>query len=230
MLIAWAGGRCSGRFEWHSRVKFAHRTHSVSVRFLAKKNPSRGSMKRKSILHSVFLAILALSAVVFFSSPALLEKVAFGATAEELRSAIAKKNNEIGKLEEEIRLYESEIAATKLEATTLESTIREIDITRKKLAADINVTTRKIETITLTIEKLGLEITDKEKRIGLLKDTVTENIRDLREVRDHSLVEAVFSTDSISEFWGELDTLLALQEAIHNRLADLRSVKTELET
>ena len=156
--------------------------------------------------------------------------VALGITAEELRSTIAQKNEEIKKLEGEIFLYEKEIAATKLETTTLKSTIREIDITRKKLAADLNVTARKIETITLTIEKLGLEITDKEGRIESLRDTVAGNIRNLQRIQDHSLVETVFSTNSISDFWSELDTLKSLQEGIHARLADLRSVKTELET
>lgn len=187
-------------------------------------------MRRKSVPRSLVLAGLILGIT---SSSFLVpeeKSVVFGATAEELRSAIAEKNNEIKKLEGEIRLYESEIAATKLEARTLESTIREIDITRKKLAADINVTARKIETITLTIEKLGFEIGDKEERIGGLKETVAGNIRDLREVRNHSLVEAVFSTGSISEFWGELDTLRFLQEGIRNRLAELQSIKTELET
>ncbi len=183
-------------------------------------------MKHKHISSS--LSLLGFATLLLLQT--ILPEAVFGITAEELRSTIAKKNEDIGKLEKEIRLYESEIAATKLETATLESTVREIDITRKKLAADLNVTARKIETITLTIEKLGLEITDKEGRIKLLRETVAENIRNLQGIEDRSLVEAVFSTSSISEFWSELDTLEALQEGIHTRLANLRSVKTELET
>ena len=66
-------------------------------------------------------------------------------TKEDLTSKIDQKNSEIDKLQKEIGQYQVELNGLGKQKNSLNGSIKELDITRKKLMADISITQKKIE-------------------------------------------------------------------------------------
>src|SRR3954470_24039470 len=77
-------------------------------------------------------------------------------TVDELKTKIADRNNNIKQLEEEIKGYMSEITNLGQQADSLRKNILELDVSQKKLQADLNLTQAKIDNTTLELKELSL--------------------------------------------------------------------------
>ena len=99
----------------------------------------------------------------------------------------------------------------------------------KNLLADIKLTENKIESSSLTIEKLELEIGDKKTNITNKIEVIKETIRKINEIDDNTLVELVLSSDNISEFWNDVENFEQFQESINKNVKELQDLKTRLE-
>src|SRR3989344_7127689 len=86
--------------------------------------------------------------VVFLTAPVFFS---FAQTAKELQNKIDQRKNDIAKLEIEIRSYQKELDELGQEKNSLSSSIKALDITRKKLNADISITENKIEKTNIRI-------------------------------------------------------------------------------
>ena len=67
----------------------------------------------------------------------------FADTKEELNQKISQKNDDIDKLEKEIKIYQNELNSIGKQKSSLAGSLKELDITSKKLKADIAVTQKK---------------------------------------------------------------------------------------
>jgi len=150
-------------------------------------------------------------------------------TASELNRRIDEKNAEIEKLEQEIRVYQSELDNLGKQKNSLTSSIQELDVTRKKLGADISVTQNKIDKKTLEIESLGGEITNKEEVIANNLEAISEGIRQTNELEQTSIVETFLSGGNFTGLWTDLDHRVTVGERIKERIGELRQVKSTLE-
>src|SRR3989338_4010570 len=83
-------------------------------------------------------------------------------TAQELNEKISQKNADIEKLEKEIKLYQAEIDDLGKQKSSLNTSLKELDLVMKKLSADMSVTQNKIDKTNLEIKELSLDIGDKE--------------------------------------------------------------------
>src|SRR3989344_9342519 len=106
------------------------------------------SLDYKKLLEISLLAILLFSffAVPIFSS---------AQSTEELKNKISQKDTDIAKLEAEIAAYQLELDNLEKQKSSLAGSIKELDITRKKLNTDIAVTQKKIDKTNLKIEGLS---------------------------------------------------------------------------
>lgn len=150
-------------------------------------------------------------------------------TITDLKTKISDRSSEIEKLEQEIAQYQTQLDSVAGEKQSLQKEITTIDITRKKLAADIKVTENKITASTLNIQKLELEIGDKSVLIGQNQSAVAETLRSVNEIDQSSLAEMVFSSEDISSFWGDIDQFEQLQESITENVRVLTELKQNLE-
>jgi len=114
------------------------------------------------------------------------------------------------------------------EKDNLNNAIKKLDITRNKLLTDIKKTQGQINNETLNIEKLSLEIVEKEKRIRNNNAAIAESLRRINENDNFSMIEGVLAERNLSEFWENLDTLKRFQEGIKKDLKKLKEVKTAL--
>jgi len=148
---------------------------------------------------------------------------------DDLLSKITTTTNEVQKLEKEIKEYENKVQKTKKEATTLISTVKELEYTEKKLETSIAVTGKKITTTKLNIERLGIEIATTIEEINGNKDAIKETLLQLQDADNNSLVEVFFTHDTLSDFWGIINSLESIQKSITIEVGKLERNKAVLE-
>lgn len=179
-----------------------------------------------SLMRKYFCSFLIL---VCLSSAFSVPLVTRGVTQDELRQKITNKTEEIRKLEEEIKKYQTQINVLGSEKTTLAKLIRSLELTRKKLETDIRVTRAKVEATTLEIDQLNSKISLKEREIGSRREAISEMIRLMYERDNPSLPEVILSKDTLSSFWNDIESLEQFNEGVQENLLRLKSYKSELE-
>ncbi|PIT91385.1 hypothetical protein COU17_00135 [Candidatus Kaiserbacteria bacterium CG10_big_fil_rev_8_21_14_0_10_49_17] len=151
------------------------------------------------------------------------------ADVDTLKNQIEDRAKKIQELEKEIAQYENELVGISAAKRTLQGTINELDISRKKLATDIQLTENRISATSQQINELSSEIADKQRRIDLNSEAVAEALRNLDEMESQSLVAAILSNHDLNAFWSDLDTLQQLQVVLRDEVKSLSQLKEQLE-
>jgi len=170
------------------------------------------------------LLIIPIFLILFFSSYAYSQ-----GTPEEIASKIEERAKQIKQLEEEIQQYNAEVDNAAKEATTLKGTIKTLDLTKKKISTDINLTDKKISKTNLTIDQINQEIKKTENNIDVNKKAIISAIKSSQDLQNTSIVEVLLSSKSISELWGEIDNIKKLQEEIQLKSKELALLNEDLE-
>ncbi|KKU81521.1 MAG: Peptidase, M23B family [Parcubacteria group bacterium GW2011_GWA1_47_8] len=158
-----------------------------------------------------------------------LAPLAHAETAVELKAKISSKTDEIKKIEAEIKKYQEDLDVIGAQKQTLKTSIAELNLTRKKLEADIRATQAKVESTNFTIAKLGSNIVDKEGKIDSRKRALIEALRVVYENDTRSLLEVALSEDSFSDFWNDAELLNQFGDEIYSNVVELKSIKAGLE-
>jgi len=178
-----------------------------------------------------------LRAVLYWSFAAILFFALLGAgvssvyaeSVDELRNKISSYSDEIQKLEQEIQQYEAQLQEVGAEKQSLNNAIKTLTLTQKKLETDIAVTENRINATNLSIEKLNIEINNKEKELQEGNEALAGTMRKIYETEEVSLVEVVLSNDTISSFLEDIDNLERLQDVMRVRLKEIEAIKKEFE-
>src|SRR5689334_12235220 len=107
--------------------------------------------------------------VTFLILPALATAQT-SSSAAVLQDKINQRNADIQALEKEIQGYVTQLNTLGGQEQSLSSTIKTLDLTQKKLKADITVTEDKIDSTNLKIQQLTT-------KIGATDDTITDDTR-----------------------------------------------------
>jgi len=181
-------------------------------------------MIRRLSITATFLSFL-LAVLLLLFTP-----VVFAQTASELKTQIEEHNAKIKDLEAEIAQFQKQLDATSKERQSLQTTIKELDISRSKITASINLTQRKIDNTDLQIKELGLEIFDKETRIERNNEAVAVTLREMSQIEDGSLMEKVLGAEKLSDLWDQVENISSFQGAVQDHVVELGKLKTDLET
>lgn len=169
-------------------------------------------------------------ALFFLIAPAFLfSSMVFAQDATELQRQIDEHSAKIKALETEIAQFQKELDATAKDRQTLQSTIKQLDISRSKLSATINLTQNKIDSTDLQIKQLGEQITDKEARIDQNSTAVASSLRELNQIDDASLMEKLLGAEKLSEIWNQVENIATFQGAVQEHIEALTKLKTDLE-
>ncbi|MBX9906874.1 hypothetical protein K2X96_03180 [Patescibacteria group bacterium] len=173
-------------------------------------NASSGSYKNYFLW--LYLFSIALVCVGAFTSIVSAE------TEDELRARLAT-------IEEQIARQQVLLDGKQQERQSLERDVAILDAKIKK--AQLAIQARDIE-----ITRLGGQIGDKEETVGVLTDrsekqrqSLAELIRKTNEIDDYSLVEILLGTQSISEFFQDLENFQIIKESLYTSLNDLASTR-----
>lgn len=153
----------------------------------------------------------------------------YAQTATELNSKIDQKSKDIAALEQEIKQYQSQLDDLGKQKSSLNGSLKELDITRKKLIADISVTQNKIDQTNYKIEDLNSQIGNKEDIISSDIVAIKDQIVKTNELELDSIVVNVLSEKNISDAWNDIDNMATVREKIRQKIVELKQIKGELE-
>ncbi len=166
----------------------------------------------------VFIALV--TAPLMFSS---------AQTVTDLRNKISQKNSDIDALEQEITTFQFQLDSLGKQKDSLNKSIQELDLTRKKLNADIAVTQKKIDKTNLEIQSLSSNINSKEKSISNSIESISLGIRNTNEFEESNILATLLSENDFTVIWNDIDNLAAIREKIRNNIIELKQIKSELE-
>ncbi len=150
-------------------------------------------------------------------------------SVSELRDKISESQKQLKLIEEEIKKYEQQLNEVGAEKATLQSAIRELDLSREKVKANIRATEEKISSTDLEIEELEREIYIKELEITKNMEAVAETFRSVDQTEGQTIIEVILGHDSMAEVWDELEEQTLLQDSLRQSVRILNALKTEYE-
>jgi len=153
----------------------------------------------------------------------------YAQTAEELNSKIGQRNSDIDKLEQEIKQYQTELDDLGKQKDSLNVSLQQLDLTRKKLVADISITENKIQKTNFTIEELSLQINNKENTISVDTDAIKTEIRETNELELNSILEVILSENNFTDAWNDIDNMATIRDTIREKIIELEQMKSDLE-
>ncbi|OHA81534.1 MAG: hypothetical protein A2675_03645 [Candidatus Yonathbacteria bacterium RIFCSPHIGHO2_01_FULL_51_10] len=150
-------------------------------------------------------------------------------TITDLNQKIQSKATDIDQLKAEISTYQKQVEQTGKEAQTLKGVVNTLTVTQKKLETDLKLTQNKLDATTYGIQKTSIEIGDAESHIGQSTQDIAAMIRTVDALDQSSLVEVMFSDESLADFLGRLTAIEQLQQALHDHIVDLTATRTDLQ-
>ncbi len=151
-------------------------------------------------------------------------------SAEQIQDKISARTTDIQNLEKIIQDYQKELNNLSSKGNSLSSKLAELNLTLKKLQANISLTQDKIDNKNLEIQALSKKIGAAQSDISDNRLYVSESLRKLSEESSKSLPQLFIAGDSISDSLNSIDKLAILQTEIETRIDDLKATKTKLES
>ena len=153
----------------------------------------------------------------------------YAQTAQELNEKINQKNADIDKLEKEIKLYQTEIDDLGKQKNSLNVSLKQLDLTQKKLVADIAVTQNKIDKTNFKIEELNLEIDNKGDIISNNIEAISLGIRKMNELEQNDVLTTILSENDFTIIWNDIDNMATVSDKIRETIINLKQVRNDLE-
>ena len=175
--------------------------------------------KRFKIFFLVFLGILILIPFVF----------SYAQTAQEINDKINQKNTDIDNLEKEIAQYQTQLDGLGKQKDSLNVSIQQLDLTRKKLNADIAVTQNKIDKTNLKIKELSLDINNKQSNISNNIDAISSSIRQINEFEQNDALATILSENNFTIIWNDIDNMATVSDTLRQTTITLKQLKSNLE-
>lgn len=179
------------------------------------------SLSKKKILGFILSGFL-LAPTSFLPSISLADNV------DDLTVQIQEKRKELEKLDAEIAEQRKLLNQTSGQAGTLQNKINSLEAGRRKIITEIKTTEVQIEKAELTINKLDLEITDKQKLVDSHSFGIAQSIRLTNALESKSMVERFLASEKFSDFWTDLEQNITVQESFQSEINYLLSISAEL--
>lgn len=150
-------------------------------------------------------------------------------TIDQIQAKIDVANANREKLEKEIANYQSQLKVIGDQATTLQNTIKSLDVSTNKIVTEVKLVETNINKTAYTIEDTSLEISDREKQINRGNLAIKSALKQLNEADNQSLWELLLSNRNLSDFWVDIEDTIQVQAKIGEQVASLKDIKTKLE-
>lgn len=157
--------------------------------------------------------------------------IAFSAaqSVDDLNSKINQDNANIAELKKEISQYQAQLDEIGKQKDSLNNSIKQLDLTGKKLAANMAVTQNKIDQTNLKIKGLSSQIGVKQNSIINDTEAIGLGIKQTSELEQNNFMAMLLSDNSFSSVWNDLDNVITIQGKIKEQIEELKQIKGELE-
>ena len=149
-------------------------------------------------------------------------------TVTDKQAERAELERQLAELEKEIEDNQNKINEYQKQGKSLSGEIYTLN-------AKINKINLQIKGINLNITKLGKEITETqtninqtENKIDTNKEALVKGIRMLHESDKERMVEILLSHDKLSDFFGNLNDIVLMQEGVKAKLEEIKKLRQNL--
>lgn len=174
----------------------------------------------------IFLTISSIFILGSFFIPEMVQ--ADEEKIKELEGKIGNLKDQRDEIQKEIDALQKKVTTTSTEASTIDSKVASLKATQNKIQKDISLTQNQIEKSKLTLEKLDLEIDDKETLAEKNSLALAQALRHVHALESESLIENILGYEDLSEFWNQVESLNQFRNQIQNKLYELREVNKQL--
>ncbi len=161
-----------------------------------------------------------------FNAPGL----AGAQTREELLEKVDDTNDQIKKLQDEIKRLEGQLTTTTAQKLTLQNTVKGLDLQIQKLQKSLTLTQSQIAQKDKDIKTLGSSIQTTEGKIGVSQTQVATTLRELDQLTEDSMVTALLGQGTLASFFDQAVVLSTVRDELQNHIEDLAALKNNLST
>ena len=147
----------------------------------------------------------------------------------DINNEIQAKQQRLTDLKKQIDAYQNAIVAKQGQATSLKKQLSVLDDTIAKAELDIKANELKLNTATLQIQAVTLDIGKQNQAITQKKQTIAELLRQINQADRWSLLEVFVLNSTLSEFFEQLSYLEAMQGKLQQNINAIQTLKAELE-
>lgn len=165
---------------------------------------------------------------VFFLVASAAPSGTVGQSTSEMQEQISEYNRQLEELDKEIAKFEKELANTTTKKQSLQNTISQLNIQRKKITTSIGAIKKRIAATELEIRQLARGIATKEESIERNRGGLVESLRRLNEQESLPFVLQLLSSKDITAAWEDMDALSLLRVAVVNDIEELSTEKKAL--
>lgn len=152
----------------------------------------------------------------------------FAATNDENEAKRKALEEELDKYEKQISEYETTISNLKKQGKTLSGEIDKINAQIAKLNLQVKATTIQLGKLDEEIVKTQNKIEVTERDIDYNKKNLQAIIRNIYKSEDRDLVEVFLAHPRLSDFFGNLNNLIVIQENLRSVLENIVSLREKL--
>lgn len=150
-------------------------------------------------------------------------------TVNELKTKIEDGKIKLREIDKEIAELEQKSIEVGKNTQSLKSAINKLDVNKKKIEADIKATENRINITSLSIEKLGMEIVDAQRRIQINTDAISSAFRKIDAAEGATFIETILTYNNVSALWDEVETMLRFQIGVKKNTGELKILRNDLQ-
>lgn len=186
-----------------------------------------------SVLKKIFVASLLLLAALLVSSfPQGFNLISTVSAANsttdqstaDIQAKIDANNQKIADLQKQIDQYSTLLNSTSKEAQTLKNALANLELTQKKLQANLALTNQNISKANLTLTQLNSDIAQAETDISATSQAIAEGIRQMDQAESQSAIEDLLQNKSMSDALDYINGVYSLQAKMKLKFEDLNDL------
>ena len=151
------------------------------------------------------------------------------ALADVLAAQADQTTQQINSLKNEIEQLQIQLNNVSSQKQTLQSAVKSLDLNIKKLTKSITLTNAQIVQKDHDIVRLSGGIATTSATIGTTRDQVSSSLRNLAELDQEPLANALLAGGTLSDFFNQAVELGSLRDELENKIEDLSQLKTKLQ-
>jgi len=183
--------------------------------------------RKKSFTFSISIPIsitLAALALAWSSGTAVLSQSRY----EELQQRVTDRSSQIEEIEKEIEKLSGELTKTSQESKTLKNALYTVDLSRKKIGANILLAEARVGESESSIQTIAGEIIETQEKIKREREQVAGLLRLMDDAGSQSFIELFVLSDNISAVLRELGEIESVHARIQNEILTLRTASDHL--
>jgi peptidoglycan hydrolase CwlO-like protein len=180
------------------------------------------SFQKLRITYCALLIVLVFLALIFAVQQSFAQNRTTQEQKNQLQERLIELQKELDQIQGEINKHAEESASYERDINIIRNEIRKIRIEMQRNQLIINETSFEIQINTETIEGLNKRYENNEKLLAKL-------LLSIYKLDDTSSLEIFLTTQSLSEFFNDVNNIKNLQEGMASALDEIRLTKADLE-